>query len=334
MDAAATLVWLAPDPPSAEQSRAVASWSRMHGVRLALPTKGAVKALHPDPRVAEDVEALLQGARDAVGERDGERADRSLSAAEAALRAHPELPQAAWLMAEVERTRATRWRRVPPLDLEAAEAAWQRADALDGGRVAGVGERASAAHPPAATVMLHVSPDDAQLWFDGRPIAAGAIATLAGMHDVVATWGDVPVWAAWIETPAGTSSVDISAPAAPACSTDDVAHARATGDVLDAARVRCAAWVAVVPGSEPTGIRIATCEQHRCGAFFDWHSPLPWTWSPPAEPIHRSGWPAWATWSIAGGGALVAAAAVLVASGVLQPASTETRFVGGGVQTH
>ena len=307
----------------------------MHGVKLAPPAKATVKALHPDPHIAEGVEGLLQSARDAVGERDGDRADRALSAAEAALRAHPELPQAAWLMAEVERARATRWRRVPPVDVDAAAAAWQRAEALDGGRVAGVGEQASASHAAGATVTIRVVPDDARVWFDGRPVAPGtAIDTRAGVHDLIATWDDVPIWAAWIDAPAGPSAVAVSASGAPACSSVDVTRARVTGESVDAARVRCATWVAVLAGAEHGAIRIATCEEHRCGALFDWHSPLPWTWSPPAEPDRRKGWPAWATWSIAGGGALVAAAAVVLASGVLQPAPSETRFVGGGVQTH
>src|SRR5579859_3430113 len=120
MDAEATLVWIAAAPADAEQARAIASWGSAHGLRLVSPT---VPLPQPPPlagrpavdlRIADDVAVQLERARDALAALDGAEVDRALATAEASLRAHPELPQAAWLLAEVERTRSTRLRRVAP----------------------------------------------------------------------------------------------------------------------------------------------------------------------------------------------------------------------------
>ncbi|HEY8040794.1 MAG TPA: hypothetical protein VIF15_13405 [Polyangiaceae bacterium] len=335
MDGEATLVWVAPEPPDAEQSRALASWARAHGVRLVSPVEArSVGALPPaDGHLADEVEKLLERARDAIAARDGEAVDRALSAAESELRAHPELPQAAWLMAEVDRTRSTRFRRVPPLDPEAAERAWARAEALDGGRATGVGEEPAVAHAPAATLAFEGAPADTQTWLDGAPVREGAVATRAGPHVVAATRDGATVWAAWIEVPAGSSSVHVAAPAAPLCSARDVAGARLAGDAVEGDHVRCGAWVAAVGGAVPGTVRVATCEAGRCGPLLEWRAwqPPSWTWTPGHD--RGKGWPAWATWGLVGAGAVVAASIVLVASGALQPAPTETRFVSGGIKS-
>src|SRR5258708_2982295 len=88
------------------------------------------------------------------------RASNALKAA-ALLRAHRELPQAGWLMAEVERARAVRWLRVRPVDADAAARAWRRADALDGGRQPSVAEQGLDGRAPEASVDV-VAPVDAQ----------------------------------------------------------------------------------------------------------------------------------------------------------------------------
>jgi hypothetical protein len=333
MDASATLVWMAPEAPDAAESRALSSWSHAHGVRLVPPPHAASPAIAVDTRLADGVEPLLEQARDAIAARDGDSADQALSSAESTLRAHPELPQASWLMAEVQRARAARWRRVPPIDTQVAEGAWLRAEALDGGRVPGVAEEGSARHPSPATVALDLTPDDAQAWLDGEPVRAGAIATHAGPHSLIVTSEGAPVWAAWIETLPGSSTLHVSAPSAPACSDDDVARARMTPDAIDASHVRCGAWVAAVGGAQKGGVRVAVCEANRCGSVLEWREPTPWTSSPMSEPGRDPRWPAWATWSLLGTAAVIGAGAVIFATGVLQPAPTETRFVSGGIKT-
>jgi hypothetical protein len=331
---------MAPEPPDSAQARALSSWARAHGVRLAAPERAAAHPLAVDPGIAENVEVLLESARDAIAAHEGAGADRALSTAESMLRAHPELPQAAWLMAEVDRERAAQWRRVPPTDAEAAEAAWLRAEAIDDGRVAGVGEEASANHPRPATVTVDLSPEDAQLWLDGEPVRPSVIPTRSGVHTLVATSGGAPVWAGWIEARPGATSVRVDAPTAPKCSADDVARARITSDangrssvdLIDAHQVRCSSWVASLAGTQLGSVRVAVCETDRCGPLFEWRASTAWTWAPPVEHGKERRGPSWATWSLLGVGVAIAAGVVLAASGALETAPAETHFVSGGIK--
>ncbi|HEY8086997.1 MAG TPA: hypothetical protein VIF09_04110, partial [Polyangiaceae bacterium] len=208
-DAPATLVWLDAEPPDASRSQAIAAWARAHGVVLRPPSKERAPALAVDPARADAIDGLLERVRDAMAARDAEAADRALASAEAELRAHPELPEAAWLMAEVERARSSRFRVIPPQDLDAADRAWARAEALDGGRVTGVGEAASGAHPADASLTLSLEPTGARAWLDGHPVGGTVVALHAGPHVVVVTSEDLPVWAGWIETPAGPSTLHV-----------------------------------------------------------------------------------------------------------------------------
>ena len=330
MDAPVTLVWIAPEAPDAEQARALTSWGRSRGVRLVRPGEGRATPLAVDPRVADDVERLLDRARDAIAARDGDAADRTLAAADSTLRAHPEIPQAAWLLAEVERTRSVRLRRIAPVDEAAAARAWTRAESLDGGRAAGVGEQTSGAPAQPASVSLDIVPTGAEAQLDGAPVHGGTVATRAGSHALVVSWRGDPVWATWIESPAGSSTVHVEAPADPACSVGDVSQAAIAGDGVDASRVRCSSWIAALPG--PQGIRVGECETGRCGPLVDWRAPVPWTYEPPPQGDQGGKWPTWATWGLVGAGAVVAGAVVVIASGVLKPAPTETQFVTMGVR--
>jgi hypothetical protein len=348
-DAPVTLQWLGgarSAGPDADQGRALTAWARAHGVRLALPRDERPPAIPEDARSAaelrDEVERWLDRVRDAIAGRDADAAERGLATAESALRAHPELPQASWLMAEVERARASRFRRVPPVDEEAADRAWMRAEALDGGRVAGVGERAAATHPAEATLVFDRLPAIATLQLDGRPQPARSdrVATHEGPHAVRVTWGDAAVWAGWIDAPSGSSTLHLTVPAPPPCSQSDVDLATLVSSknvptTVDAAGVRCASWATALPGSRPTSVLVASCDAGRCGALLEWNAPSPgsWTWSPPAERPH-AGWPSWATWGLVGAGAVIATSVVVVvATGVLQAPAAETRFVTGGVKT-
>jgi hypothetical protein len=338
-DAPATLVWIAPDAPDAAESRAIASWARAHEIELRPPRDERPEAIAMQPGVADQVEDLLERARDATAAREGDAIDRATRAAEDLLRAHAELPQAAWLMAEVARARSTRWRRVDPADPEAAEREWVRAEALDGGRMPGLGEASAASHPADAEVTL-VLPDQDDARLDGKDVpASGVSATHAGTHALVVTADAVPVWAGWIEVQPGRSSLTIDAPAAAPCSTADAARAELAGDILRGERVRCARWVAVARGPASGALRIATCEGARCGPLLTWRvwrDAAPWTGPSPqsSSPDARRArhWPGWATWVLAGAGVAVAAGIAVAASGALQPAPTETRFVSGGLK--
>ena len=75
-----------------------------------------------DLTIADRVEKELDRAREAIAALDADVAERALARAETLLREHPELPQAAWLRAEVHRSWAARWTRVEPRDDQRAQA--------------------------------------------------------------------------------------------------------------------------------------------------------------------------------------------------------------------
>lgn len=332
MDAApATVVWLSPAPADGDQTRALASWARAHGVILVSPEGDARPELGVDPAVADAVETLLARAREALTARDRDAADAAIDSAEATLRQHPELPQAAWLMAETLRTRAECRRRLPPLDEAAAATAWSHAAALDGGRVSGAGEGAGPAPPAAAVTFSPIPARAAVLRVDGEVVASGTLSTRAGPHVATLAVGGGLVWATWFVAPAGTSAVRIDAAAATPCSRPDVDRVTFADDAPDAAGVVCPSWLAVTAGPDGA-VRVAQCAGEHCGPAAMWRAPLPWTYDPPDRREHGA-WPAWATWTLVGAGAVLAGTVGLVASGALSPAPTETRFVTGGVRT-
>jgi hypothetical protein len=338
MDAPAALVWMAPEPPDQRQANALMSWASAHGVSLSMPLPGGTPHLTVDQSVGDKVESLLQTARDAIAARDREQAERALESAESMLRAHPELPQSAWLMAEVERVWSLRFRRMAPVDLEAAERAWWRAEALDGGRVPGVGEEASQEHAPETSVTIESLPENAQAWIDGELMGSRSITvdTHMGLHALVVTEEGAPVWAAWLEAPTGSSTVHLDALAVSACSADDTKRAFISLEGVDGRRVRCRTWVAALASAGSASVRVALCKDTHCGPLVDWSVPAPWTHPTTVE---RAGharwpqwppWPAWATWTAVGAGAAIAAGLLIFA---LQPTPVETRFVSGGLKT-
>jgi hypothetical protein len=342
VDATSTVVWLAPDPPDAGQRRALGTWAALRDVRVSQPLELPVATLAVgavDPHVADAVEDLLERARDAMAAVDGASVDAHLATADALLRAHPEQPQAAWLMAEVERARAARWRRIAPTDSEAAERAWMRAEALDGGRQPGIGEQAAASRAPDASLELVAPGSDAgQTWLDGRPVGARA-ETRAGLHALVVTWAGSPVWAEWKEAPAGASRMDLDAPRPAPCTTEDLAGVRLEREprerIVVPDSVRCARWIAVAPGGHPQEVRVAACEAGRCGPLVDWRMPEPWAAPTPArstDASSRARWPAWATWSAVGAGAAIATGAAVVLVTALRTPAAETRFAIGGIR--
>ncbi|MGA3123202.1 MAG: hypothetical protein ABSF69_20720 [Polyangiaceae bacterium] len=331
-DAPATLVWIAPAPPSAAQRSAIASWAGAHGLALADPLDQRPAPIPVDTRVAVAVDDLIDHARDAIGARDGPSVDRALASAEALLRAHADLPEAAWQMAEVERVRATRWRRVAPIDTEAADRAWARAEALDGGRSAGVGEEASDIRT--ATVLIAIQPPpDEQAWVDSRAAGTEPMALRTGLHALVVTSDGAPVWAGWMDLHATSSIVRPEAPFTSPCSARDVGHAAWISNAVVSDQVRCGRWVAATAAPELDGALIGMCNANRCGPLLDWR-PAPRSAASSAETHaeHRAfRWPAWATWTLAATGAVLAAGGVALALGAFRPPATEVRFISGGL---
>lgn len=355
-DAAAPLVWMATETADDKQSYALASWSHAHGVLLSGPRGDEPTPLAMDGSVAEGVEELLDRTREALSARDPEAVDLALASAESLLRAHPQLPQAAWLMAEVERGRAARFRRLQPIDDEAVCRASSRADALDGGRVGALGEESSS--PPAASAPVAFNPGPGEpltwLWVDGVRFPLNIIALRPGLHAIVVMNAGAPVWADWVETGMANSIVRVAEGRPAPCSRADLARARvivgATALDIDASAVRCGRWVAALPARKPDSpapnssgdtlggaVLVAQCGAGGCGALIDWSAPTPATWGPLLEREHAErpagGWPTWATSSVAVAAVVFAAGLAVLASGALHSAPGATRFVGGGLKT-
>jgi len=347
-DATATLVWLAPAQPTREERDALATWASAHGIRFAEPSDDALPGIAVDPQIAASVEDQLERARAAMAAADGSEVDAALSSAESLLRAHAELPEAAWLMAEVERGRSARWRRVPPMDLEAADRAWARAEALDGGRVAGLGERSASpppssprpSSPPPTSDLVIEGRTGTSLWVDGESALPGTIRLREGPHAIVVTQNGAPVWATWVDLTAATSRIRPLARRVAPCSRPDLLQVAPAGETIVAHGVRCGRWVAAERGSVAGAVRLSTCDHDQCGLLVEWRSRLATNGaslaadqgqSQRAVEGSRRGWPSWATWTLVAAGVAVAAGAIVLASGVWRSAPSETRFVGGGL---
>jgi hypothetical protein len=318
------------DAPSDDARRALDAWARARGLALSTPASGAPGGITTDLAVADRVEQELDRAREATAGLDGDATDRALSRAAADVVAHPELPQSAWLMAEIDRAWSVRYARIAPVDTLRAERMWHEAEGLDGGRASGIGDpRATPSQAPVPFTI--VAPAGVTARIDGVAVASGGVTASAAPHVVVAERDGDVLWASWVNVTAGMT---VTLPPLSACTTDDLSSARIDGDHVDGHGTRCGGWIAAAVADDPAGVRVATCEGSRCGPLVEWrvlHAP---PFVPGTESTAAGGpWPAWATWTIVGVGAAGAAVAVVLASGALQSRQTETQFVNGGIHT-
>jgi hypothetical protein len=330
---AATVVWIAADGSapqaesgvrSKEDERALEQWAGVHALRLRPPLVEASARLPFDEAIADKVEEDLEKARDASSALDADSAEHSLAEAEALLHEHPELPQAAWLMAEVERGWARRWGIVPPKDPERATAAWKRAQGLDGGRVPSVGEVAAAADETPVTFEI-ILDGEGEMRLDGRPVAPGKITKSPGEHQLLVTRRGVPVWASWIGIADGTVA-RITPPGPPPCTSEDFAKVSAVGSAVRAAGVRCELWVAAKADGSGK-LYPAVCRQDRCSALLEWRSLGTGTVVPIGA---ASTWPAWATWTLVGVGAAAIAGITVGLDVAFRSGASSTTFELGG----
>ena len=334
------VVWLAESPgaeaPSGEARKALDLWARERGMRLVAPgDESARLADGGAPAGAETgrVEDELRRAREALAALDFEAAERNLARAEEEVRRNPGWPQAAWLAAEVQRAWSSRWLRQG--DDARAERAWQRAEALDGGREAGLGERKFAAGPRATTTLDLEG--GGSLRVDGETAAPGASTRGEGEHAVAVVRDDGTVaWAGWIAFTPGVRvrlAIDVEVP----CSRGDLARVVIAGGQVRATGVRCDRWLAAVPTSG--AVRVAACRGDECEPWSEERAPEtaiaarpePGRIVAPSEPAHPR-FPAWAGWTL---GALAVAAAALgiaAAAGAFHGSPNETHFVNGGLQ--
>src|SRR6185295_6383260 len=230
-------------------------------------------------------------------------------------------PQAAWLRAEVERSWAARFARVEPRDEARAAAAWRTAHALDGGRVAGVGETDLGPRKRLPVSVLvegsHLSSVSVRL--DGLEIARGADSSdtranftaeaSAAEHQLVAYADGEAVFAQWVGIAEGGATAPIAihlANAAGTCTRDAFASVARDGSNIRAIGVTCPKWAAAVPTDHAGAVLVARCERDACGPLLEWRVER-WTDSGAPQPFPRAKpWPAWATWTLVGIGAATA----------------------------
>jgi hypothetical protein len=324
MFGAIVVLWLGSAPPLPEQRTDIAAWARAHGLSAIAPAVDP--AASDEARLVEQIEALLEEARSAP---DGTAGSSAFELAEALLSAHPELPQAAWLMAERYALEA-QGLATGPASGERGRLLLERARALEGVRAisAGLVPRAAEAQPradassqPARAAATGGRAND-QLYVDGVRDAP----LTPGHHQLQLYRGGRRVWATWLDAgnPPALAFIDPTR----ACSALDLADIAAEPEgPRPAPGVRCARWLAARP-AVLGGTELAECAGSRCGRWQPAHAP--------EEAIRRArlqradetaAWPSWATWSLVAVGAVAATGAVLWQAGLFDRSRADTDFV-------
>ncbi len=339
----------------AEASKALESWAQARAIRLREPPKTPSEAREaPDATVSDQVEKAIETARDALAAADADAVERALARGESLLRGHPELPHAAWLRAEIHRSWAARWSRVVPRDEARARAAWQDADALDGGRLPGVGETTYPARAKerltlaiqggfAQRMVVRLDGQEVEQSSSDKGVKLVTVDVAPTEHHLVITLEGLPAFAAWVPVAASRpgaaeATLAIHVGDESACSAAALSRVLRTsaGNVL-AEGVACNLWVAAAVSTRTQGIEVARCSGSSCGPFVEWGHAL--ALEVPAvryAPVPTRPAVSWATWTALGVGVVAASTLTLIAAGVFRSRSgtseSDTRFVAGGVR--
>lgn len=319
MYGAIVVLWLGSEPELTERRADLAVWATERQ-RRAQPLVAAGPSYPAE--LAEQVEALLEEARVAPAAPETVRA---LQRAEAVLLEHPELPQAAWLLAERYAIEAHASAADGSGEPTLHGALRARARQLEGARAAPVG---SPPLPEPLTADGRVPepsgtrPHD-RVFIDGAT-AAGTLAP--GRHHVLWMRGELRVWAGWIELEPGRPW-SLSDPTSP-CSALDLVDVEVDADTpRPASGVLCQRWAIARP--HPTGgIDVAECTTTHCGSWLRVSRESQRSAQAlPARDDVTGGWPGWATWTLVGAGAAAAAGVVLWRAGAFDRDEPSTEFV-------
>ena len=215
-----TLVWLGAQKPEGRAKIALDAWAESQGAKLEEPRSTPPEDIEKSVTLSAQCDQALDRARDQSNSGDAEAARQTLRQLEQTLRDHPELLQAAWLMAERYRLEAqiAAHGTNPTAESSADDAlAWdRRADILEGERATAFGARPRATKAPdsvTVTLAVHGARRYEVLW-DGVS-ATDRIASLAGEHHVVIRRGGRAAWSGWISVLA-SGTVDVWVPDADA----------------------------------------------------------------------------------------------------------------------
>jgi hypothetical protein len=260
---ATLLLFLAGELTQGERS-ALAEFSRQKHVSLVAP---APTPRGPSPYRQDfvlDLEGRLDEARTLASSLDEERALALLGTIERDLLAHPELPQAAWLLAEHHRIAAD-LRRADPDGRAAAMELDRQARALEGPRAAAFGTELPA-EPASTSVRVRVEDLDSRDVLELDGVSGGAErAVTPGIHQARVLRGGEVLFAGWT-TLATDGSATLGVRPLVACSTEDLGGVSLRGrTVLGTSGVRCARFV--LARREGGRLEVADCTGSACTPF-------------------------------------------------------------------
>jgi hypothetical protein len=271
------------------------------------------------------IEALLAAARTAIGALRTSEADSALSEAEALIRTHSELPQAAWLLAEHHALAAE---RVHDEDGRASRELLIAAAVLEGER----GEAFRDVVLPSADIepppehelpLLGVYARD-RVECDGLTVS-NPLYVRPGEHHVRVLRAERLLWSGWVSIAEEATSVDLSLPAPAPCSADDLSGTQNSERGPEPQpETRCADWA--VARRHGTKLEVARCHAARCGAW----QRVEASRAPHREKLPDSpqGIPRWLTYAAVGAGTALVAGLVLAQSGAFSASdSSRERWV-------
>jgi len=275
------------------------------------------------PDAVAQIESSLEEARNAAASLEQGRAITALERAEHVLREHPELPQSAWLMAEIFEQSAS-LENTAPDGAEAATALRERAAALEGPRAAPFADHALERDVESPTVrpisVDGLEPGDTLEW-DGLQTEP-PVATAAGDHHARVARAGRLMWAGWLKLNADEHKIRLPVPETVACSTDDIGRGHfSEGRAIAAAHARCDSYV-LARAHFGGGIEVALCERERCGQVLVWESSR--KADSGAAAATKSAWPYAITAAV---GAIAVTSIVLWRTGVFDRAEPGTREV-------
>lgn len=320
------VLWLAAPSLLPEHRDEIGEWTRARGRRPVSP-EARLESARYDAALADRVEQLLEAARSAT---PGD--EEPFEDLERLLENHPELPQAAWWMAERDLTLLQR--RSESVDPRAASDAplkgglVLRARRLEGQRATAFGLEAVEL-PPVARSALSVTgarPGD-QILVDGVDVSELGLLEV-GRHHVQTFRSGRRLWAAWVDigTPAELGVVE---PAAPCSELDLIGTTAEQRAAAAPPGVLCPEWVVARP-SPQGGTEFSACRGDRCAPWEQLRRAPSGVAATLRVPEEDAGLPSWVSWTALGVGAATAAALILWRTGAFEssPATTEFVFTG------
>ena len=276
MSQTAVLVWLSASSLLPTFRADVDAFAQSRLLRLEAPRENGA-AFHGSayaPDAVAQVESSLEEARNESASLEQSRALAALERAEHVLREHPELPQSAWLMAEILELSADVESSAPD-GADAATALRKRAATLAGPRATPFSDRpAAATSEPDVTQLVSVAGLEANdtLEWDGRQ-SSSSVSTAAGEHHARVARSGRLLWAGWVKVGPGDAQLRLPIPETVACSSDDLGQGRFVGGYArPAPHARCDSYVLARPRTGG-GIEAALCERETCGNVVIWEHP-------------------------------------------------------------